>query len=180
LQDKNTFESSPLTHDSLDLEIAASNDKPPIFTTMPSDPELQTVWNTRDPSVFALNSDSPLCIIRGNHIRGQHQLVSEDCRTILTDAFAATELLFTQGSTSPETSSTLRKMIYDRLRRFSPGYNRYGIACKYAAHIHLRAVGYGVPHQDPRNHDDLKQLVDVVLKVDMQEWKDMIYVHLWV
>jgi hypothetical protein len=147
---------------------------------MPSDPNLETIWSTKAPSVFALYPDSPLCIIRGHHVRGQYQLVPEDCRTILTDAFAATELLFTQGSASPEISSTMTRIIYDRLRRFNPGYNKHGIACKYAAHIHLRAVGYGVPYQDLRNHDDMKQLVDVVLRLDMQDWKDLIYVHLWV
>jgi hypothetical protein len=119
-------------------------------------------------------------MISGIAIPKHHHFIPEDCLEILTDAFAATELLFTRGSTPPETLSTLRRMLYDRLRRYNPGYNQQGVACKYAAHIHLRAVAYGVPYHDAKNCDDIKRLVDAIMKLDMQDWKDMAYVYLWV
>jgi hypothetical protein len=119
-------------------------------------------------------------VIIGTRNHKEQQFIPPDCLAVLTDAFTATELLFTQSSSSPETKSTLRRILYDRLRRYNPGYYQHGIACKFAAHIHLRAVAYGVPYHDARNCTDLKKLVDAVMKTDKQDWTDMVYVYLWV
>lgn len=184
------------TH-SLDYSYAFLHDMRPVYDD-PSMPRLlYSVSSPRTATASTGNTffiSSPL--FYQDAFREAPQLatfqLSPDILSVLEDAFEATKYLSDAGgiygTPAGEFLSASHWLRIQALPVLDPEQGQqqrsastYVMeACRLAARMHHRAIFRRVPHSHPQNAEDLKRLYLAVYWANLQAWRGIPYIYVWV